>query len=97
MASQKPPRFYDDDMLCALEDALRQVWQVLKAHDPYPDWESDQDKKDLGCEVDGLSRFWDTRPSRAEKQNPKDLAARTRPLRPEFTLESGTHNSLIKE
>jgi hypothetical protein len=45
MASQKPPPVYDDDMLCALEDALRQVWQVLKAHDPYPDWESDPDLK----------------------------------------------------
>jgi hypothetical protein len=36
MASQKPPRFYDDDMLCALEDALRQVWQVLKPTTPIP-------------------------------------------------------------
>ena len=53
MASQKPPRFYDDDMLCALEDALR---QVLKAHDPYPDWESDPDlKKALAARLMALA------------------------------------------
>jgi hypothetical protein len=43
MASESPPSSYDDEMLFALEDALRQVWEVLKAHDPYPGWQSDPD------------------------------------------------------
>jgi hypothetical protein len=29
MASQNPPRSYDDATLDALEEALREVWQVL--------------------------------------------------------------------
>ena len=32
MASQHPPR--SSDILFALEQALREVWAVLKAHDP---------------------------------------------------------------
>jgi hypothetical protein len=38
MASQHPPT-YDDITTHALEQALRDVWEVLKAHDPhhYPD------------------------------------------------------------
>jgi hypothetical protein len=34
MASQNPPRSSDDMILFALEQALREVWAVLKAHDP---------------------------------------------------------------
>ena len=34
MASQHPPRSSDDMILFALEQALREVWAVLKAHDP---------------------------------------------------------------
>ena len=45
MASRNPPRSYDDATLDALEEALRDVWQVLKAHDPYPDWQEDPDLK----------------------------------------------------
>jgi hypothetical protein len=34
MASQNPPRSSDDMVLFALEQGLREVWAVLKAHDP---------------------------------------------------------------
>ena len=34
MAFQHPPRSSDDMILFALEQALREVWAVLKAHDP---------------------------------------------------------------
>jgi hypothetical protein len=35
MTSQNPPRSSDDTILFALEQALREVWAVLKAHDPH--------------------------------------------------------------
>jgi len=41
MASRQPPRRYDETTLLALEQALRDVWQVLKAHDPLRDWDKD--------------------------------------------------------
>jgi hypothetical protein len=43
MASQHPPRNYDHKTLMALEQAHRDVWQVLKAHDPYQDWDRDSE------------------------------------------------------
>ena len=43
MASQHPPRNYDHKTLIALEQAHRDVWQVLKAHDPYHDWDKDSE------------------------------------------------------
>ena len=45
MASRNPLRSYDDATLDALEEALKDVWQVLKAHDPYPDWQEDPEMK----------------------------------------------------
>jgi hypothetical protein len=51
MASQYRQRHYDDEMLAALEEALRDVWQVLKAHDPYPDWQEDLDLKKAVAET----------------------------------------------
>jgi hypothetical protein len=46
MASKNPPRgVYDDATLDALEQALTDIWQVLKAHAPYPDWEVDAELK----------------------------------------------------
>jgi hypothetical protein len=45
MTPQNPLRSYDDATLAALEEALRDVWQVLKAHDPYPDWQEDPEMK----------------------------------------------------
>ena len=41
MASRQPPRSYDETTLQALEQALKDVWQVLKAHDPCRDWDKD--------------------------------------------------------
>jgi hypothetical protein len=35
MASRYAPRSYNDAMLNALEQALRDVFEVLKAHDPH--------------------------------------------------------------
>ena len=43
MASRQPPKSYDETTLQALEQALRDVWQVLKAHDPLRDWDQDAD------------------------------------------------------
>ena len=45
MASTHSNAFYDDETLCALELALRDIWQVLKAHEPYPNWDSDPELK----------------------------------------------------
>ncbi len=41
MASQQPPKGHDETTLAALEQALRDVCQVLKAHDPDRDWDKD--------------------------------------------------------
>ena len=41
MASQHLSQSYSQTTLLALEQALRDVWQVLKAHDPDHDWERD--------------------------------------------------------
>ena len=43
MASQNPPSSGDDMILFALEQALREVWAVLKAHDPHGYLDKDQD------------------------------------------------------
>jgi hypothetical protein len=42
IASQYPPT-YDDITLHILEQASRDVWEVLKAHDAYHDSEEDRD------------------------------------------------------
>jgi hypothetical protein len=44
MASQHPPR-YDDMTLHALEQAFRDVWMVLKAHDPFGDSDDNSELK----------------------------------------------------
>ena len=36
---------YDDAIWTALETALRDVWQVLKAHELYPNWNDDPELK----------------------------------------------------
>jgi hypothetical protein len=43
MASQHVSQSYSEGTLLALEQALREVWQVLKAHDPYHDWDKDSE------------------------------------------------------
>ena len=43
MASRHPPKSYDETTLQALEQALKEVGQVLKAHDPLRDWDKDAD------------------------------------------------------
>jgi hypothetical protein len=43
MDSQQPPKSYDETTLQALEQALKDVWQVLKAHEPFRDWDKDAD------------------------------------------------------
>jgi hypothetical protein len=45
MGSQYPPRSYDEQTLLALEHAFRDVWAVLKAHDPNKDWDKDSELK----------------------------------------------------
>jgi hypothetical protein len=41
MTPQARPTHHDESTLVALERALRDVCQVLKAHDPDRDWERD--------------------------------------------------------
>jgi hypothetical protein len=41
MGSQYLSQNYSERTLLALEQALRDVWQVLKAHDPDHDWDKD--------------------------------------------------------
>jgi hypothetical protein len=41
MTLQAPPKHHNETTLVALEQALRDVCQVLKAHDPDRDWEKD--------------------------------------------------------
>jgi hypothetical protein len=41
MASRHPLKKHDARTWDSLERALRDVWQVLKAHDPYLHWDSD--------------------------------------------------------
>ena len=42
MGSRQPPKSYDETTLQALEQALKEVSQVLKAHDPFRDWDKMQ-------------------------------------------------------
>ena len=37
---------FNDKTRSALQQALRDIWQVLKARPPYPDWEKDLEFKD---------------------------------------------------
>ena len=37
------PKSHDETTLLAIEQALKDVWQVLKAHEPYRDWDKDAD------------------------------------------------------
>ena len=56
MASQHPARGYDETTLLALEQALKDVWQVLRAHDFYRDWDRDPELKgDLAQTLMGLA------------------------------------------
>jgi len=41
VASKQAPKSHDETTLCVLEQALRDVCQVLKAHDPDRDWDKD--------------------------------------------------------
>jgi len=43
MASRRPSQSYDEKTVVALEQALRDVWQVLKAHHPSHDWDRDSE------------------------------------------------------
>lgn len=38
MATQNPTKRYDVATLVALEQALKDVWEVLEAHHPHQDW-----------------------------------------------------------
>jgi hypothetical protein len=41
VVSKQEPKSHDETTLCVLEQALRDVCQVLKAHDPDRDWNKD--------------------------------------------------------
>ena len=70
MASQHPARGYDETTLLALEQALKEVWQVLSAHDFYRDWDRDPELKgNLAQTLTGLA---DT-----GVRDPQELRSRT--------------------
>jgi hypothetical protein len=73
MASRNPPRSYDDATLDALEEALKDVWQVLKAHDLYPLAGRPRNEKSLGREAYGTRRVGSTRFSRASDKTLQNL------------------------
>ena len=70
MASQHPQRSYDEKTLDALEQALRDVWQVLKAHDQHRDWDKDPETKNEVAEM--LMALAD-----AGISDPEELTSRT--------------------
>jgi hypothetical protein len=45
VGSKNPPKTYDDQTVVALEQALKDVWEVLKAHNLYKDWDKDTELK----------------------------------------------------
>ena len=49
MASQQAPKSHDETTLIALEQALKDVWQALEAHDPDRDWDKDADLSEGAC------------------------------------------------
>ena len=56
MASQYSTRNYDETTRQALEQALRDVWQVLKAHDPERNWDKDSEvHRDLATTLIALA------------------------------------------
>jgi hypothetical protein len=50
MASLRLRKRYDDTTLLALEQARTDVWDVLKGHDPYRDWDKDPALKQVLAE-----------------------------------------------
>ncbi len=64
------PDYYDDETLAALEQALRDVWHVLKAHDPYPNWQGDREfKRSLAEKLMALAN--------SGVRDPEELRSRT--------------------
>ena len=62
MASQYPRR-YDEATLARLEQVLRDVWEVLTAHNPNRDWKKDPElKKALAERLMALSDMGVTDP-----------------------------------
>ena len=52
-------------ILFALEQALREVWAVLKAHDPHGYLDKDQDlQKAIADKLMALAELWRDRPTR---------------------------------
>ena len=69
MASQNPPRSSDDMILFALEQALREVWAVLKAHDPHGYLDKDQDlQKAIADKLMALADFGVTDPQELRRR-----------------------------
>ena len=81
MGSRQPPKSYDETTLQALEQALRDVWQVLKAHDPFRDWDKDTDFRTGACrKADGPGRRWGDRATRISQQSSSKLRFEAVPL-----------------
>ena len=69
MASQHPPTSSDDMILFALEQALREVWAVLKAHDPHGYLDKDQDlQKAIADKLMALADFGVTDPQELRRR-----------------------------
>jgi hypothetical protein len=78
MRSQQPPKRHDETTLLALEQALRDIRQVLKAHDPDRDWDKDGEVQQAVAEK--LMDLVDT-----GVRDPRELCTR---LRKSFDLDA---------
>jgi hypothetical protein len=77
MASQNPPRSSDDMILFALEQALREVWAVLKAHDPHGYLDKDDGlQKAIADKLMALADSGVTDPQELRRRTLENFAAR---------------------
>ena len=72
MGSRQLPKSYDETTLHALEQALKEVSQVLKAHDPLSRLGRGIANR-AGSKTGGLGRRWRDRAGRTSQQSSSEL------------------------
>ena len=74
MGSLNFRRSHSDTTLFALEQAMRDVWEVLKAHAPCSDWDKDPGLQNTLVEMLlDLVEFGRDRPTRTTQQDAREL------------------------
>ena len=74
MGSPHNRRIYSDTTLFSLELAMRDVWEVLKAHAPRSDWDKDPGLQNALAEMMlDLVDFGRDRSTRAPQQDAREL------------------------